>query len=110
MLTDKAGKKLFRQVEIKVVFPEQIFAPRTFRSKAGPRQGFNAAGIADMQMQVADKLEELYPFWEFRVVELASRGRVARYVFTFAGYRAQQPAQIQSATMELPGLEEEKAK
>lgn len=108
MLTDKEGQKLFRRVEIKVIFPEKIFPPRTFRSKAGPHQGFNADGIADIQMQVADKLEELYPFWEFKVVKLVSRGRVARYVFTFAGYRATTPAQVDMSALNLPALEEVK--
>lgn len=109
MLKDKAGNKLYRQVTIKVIFPNDIFAPRTFRSKAGPKQGFNEAGIADLQMQVADRLEQLYPFWEFRIIELASRARVARFVFTFAGYRATKaaPAQVDMKDFTLPNMVEE---
>jgi hypothetical protein len=108
MISDKKGNKLYRQVWIKVIFPEKIFQPKIFRSKAGPHQGFNPAGIADLQMQVADKLETLYPFWDFKSVELASRGRVARYVFTFAGYRAVQsaPQQVDMKDFTLPSMTE----
>lgn len=108
MLSDKKGNRLYRQVWIKVIFPEKIFQPKIFRSKAGSHQGFNPDGIADLQMQVADKLEELYPFWEFKVIELASRGRVARYVFTFAGYRPTKaaPAQVDMKDFTIPTLQE----
>lgn len=108
MLTDKKGNKLFRKVEIKVIFPDNIFRPKTFVSHAGPHQGFNSEGIADLQMQVADKLEELYPFWEFRVVELKSNGRVARYVFMFAGYSKKQavPAQVEMTDFTIHNPEE----
>lgn len=108
MLGDKKGNRLYRRVWIKVIFPEKIFQPRIFRSKAGPHQGFNDAGIADLQMQVADRLEELYPFWEFKIIDLASRGREARYVFTFAGYRPTKatPAQVDMKDFTLPNMTE----
>lgn len=104
MLKDKSGTKLYRKVEIKVVFPENIFPTKRFVSHAGPGQGFNPEGIVDIQMQVADRLEELYPWWEFRVVELKSNGRVARFVFTFAGYSKKQapPAQADLADFTIP--------
>lgn len=88
MLKDKDGSRLFRKVFIKVVFPDAIFPPKTFVQHAGPHQGFGPAGVDAMLMQIADHLDTLYPFWEFRVVELAPQGRNAKYVFTFAGYRA----------------------
>jgi hypothetical protein len=91
MLKDKFGVRLFRKVNIRVVFPEAIFPPKVFQQHAGPRQGFGDEGVSNMLMQIADRLEELYPWWEFRVVELKPEGRTAKYVFTFAGYRAVKP-------------------
>ena len=41
-----------------------------------------------MLMEVADQLDTLYPWWNFSYVELKPVGRTARFVFTFAGYRA----------------------
>ena len=108
MLRDKAGNRLYRQVTIQVIFPENIFKPKIFRSKAAPKQGFNSEGIADLQMQVADKLDTLYPFWNFRIIELEPVGRTARFVFAFAGYRASQsaPAQVDMKDFTLPNLED----
>lgn len=88
MLKDKDGSRLFRKVLIKVVFPDAIFPPKTFVQHAGPHQGYGSAGVDAMLMQIADHLDTLYPFWEFRAVELKPEGRTAKYVFTFAGYRA----------------------
>ena len=47
-------------------------------------------------MQIADKLEELFPYWEFQMTELAPQGRTARYVFTFAGYSAKVMNQVKA--------------
>lgn len=92
MLKDATGQRLFRKVMIRVIFPDAIFPPRVFQQHAGPHQGFGDAGVSDMLMQIADRLEELYPWWEFKVVELKPEGRTAKYVFTFAGYRKMKPA------------------
>ena len=87
MLRDKAGNRLFRRIEVKVIFPDKIFPVRTYVQKAGPHQGFGPEGVDAMLMDIADKLEELYPWWNFTVVELSPVGRTARFVFTFAGTR-----------------------
>jgi len=87
MLRDKAGNRLFRRIEVKVIFPDKIFPERTYVQKAGPHQGFGPEGVDAMLMDIADKLEELYPWWNFTVVELSPVGRTARFVFTFAGTR-----------------------
>ena len=92
MLKDAKGHRLYRKVQIKVVFPDNIFPPKTFVQHAGPHQGFGTNGVDDMLMQVADKLDTLYPWWEFRAIELKPEGRTAKYVFTFAGYRSVKPA------------------
>lgn len=94
MRRDSHGNKLYRKLSVKVIFPDNIFPPKTVTSRAEARMGFHDEGINDMLMQVADQLDTLYPFWEFKSVELAPVGQMARYVFTFAGYRATQPAQV----------------
>ena len=88
MLRDKEGERLFRKVIVKVLFPEAIFPPKTFVQHAGPRQGFNPDGIDAILMSIADQLDTLYPWWQFRVIELAPEGRTMKYVFKFAGYRS----------------------
>lgn len=89
MLRDSHGNRLFRKVEIKIVYPEGIFPDRTNRYHAGPGQGFGPENIDKLLMDTADRLEELYPFWDFKMIELAPQGRTVRYVLTFAGYRTQ---------------------
>jgi hypothetical protein len=88
MLRDKTGNRLFRTVKVRIIFPDAIFLPKTFVQHAGPHQGFGPNGIDEILMGIADQLETLYPFWDFKVSELAPEGRTARYVLTFAGYRA----------------------
>jgi hypothetical protein len=97
MLQDKAGNRLWRKVKIKVIFPDNIFPPKVFIQHAGPRQGFGPDGTDDMLMKVADYLEELYPFWNFKMQEMTPEHRTARYLMTFAGYRAT-PASAQPPT------------
>lgn len=91
MLRDLKGNRLFRKVEVRIVFPDEIFPVKKMTQHAGPHQGFGAEGIDDLLMRTVDQLDTLYPWWEFKMVELAPVGRTARYVFTFAGYRAGQP-------------------
>jgi hypothetical protein len=109
MLCDKDGNKLFRKVLVKVVFPDAIFPDKSFIQHAGPKQGFGPTGIDDILMNIADQLDTLYPFWEFKATEMTPIGRTARFVFTFTGYRATQPAQdkpiTDSTTLE-PGTAE----
>jgi hypothetical protein len=94
MLRDKAGNKLFRKMKVKVLFPDDIFPPKIFLQHAGPKQGFGPDGIDQMLMNIADHLEQLYPFWEFKAQELSPEGRTARYSISFAGYRATPAAKI----------------
>ena len=74
---------------MKVIFPNDVLPSKKYASKAGPNQGFNPEGVDDILMHVADRLEELYPWWNFQVVELRSPSRIARFVFTFAGYNTE---------------------
>ena len=87
MLRDKEGNRLFRKMTVKVIFPDNIFPERTYVQHAGPHQGFGPEGVDAMLNDVADKLDELYPWWNFKPVELSPVGRTARFVFTFAGTR-----------------------
>ena len=92
MLRDKAGNRLYRRVEIRVVFPKDTRLPaNTMRQKAAPGQGFNSGGIDEMLMGVADRLDELYPWWEFKMVSVAAPNRTAKFIFAVAGYRAMPP-------------------
>jgi hypothetical protein len=84
---DKAGNRLFKKVQVKVIFPDAIFPPKLFVQRAGPKQGFGPSGIDEMLMKIADELETLHPYWDFRVIELYPFGSMARYVMSFAGYR-----------------------
>jgi hypothetical protein len=88
MLRDKAGNKLWRKMKIKVIFPDNIFPPKIFIQHAGPRQGFGPDAVDEMLMKVADHLEVLYPFWEFKMQEMTPEHRTTMYLMTFAGYRA----------------------
>lgn len=91
MLRDLNGNRLFRKVEITIFFPDNIFPLKKMTQRAGPHQGFGPNGVDDLLMQVADDLEVKFPWWEFKFIELAPVGRTARFVFTFAGYRASTP-------------------
>ena len=99
MLKDKAGNRLFRKVTVRIVFPDAIFPPKLISQHAGPRQGYNGDGIDNILDQIADQLDTLYPWWEFKPVELAPEGRTARFVFKFAGY-SKTPAPATGAATE----------
>jgi hypothetical protein len=96
MLRDAKGNRLFRKVWIKIIYPDAIFPPKIQTVHAGPKQGYGPEGIDEMLMQTADKLEELFPYWEFKMSELAPQGRTARYVFSFAGYSAKVMEQMKA--------------
>lgn len=88
MLRDKDGNRLFRRVQVKIIFPDDILPPKVLSSRADPRQGFGPNGVDAILDDIADQLDVLYPWWQFTLVELIPEGRTARFVFTFAGYRA----------------------
>jgi hypothetical protein len=94
MLKDKEGNRLFRKVQVKVIYPDNIFPAKTFTQHAGPQQGFGPTGVDDILMKIADQLDTLYPWWDFKSVALKPEGRTLRYVFTFSGYCAGAPATI----------------
>ena len=88
MLKDKEGNRLFRKVVVHVDFPDNIFPPKNFVQHAGPKQGFGPKAVENIVDGLADQLDTLYPYWNFRVVELKPDGRTAKYKFLFAGYVA----------------------
>ena len=85
MRTDKAGNTLWRTVSVKVIFPDGIFPDRVYKQHAGPKQGFGPDGVDQMLNQIADQLDELYPWWQFRPVDLSPIGSTIRFAFVFAG-------------------------
>jgi hypothetical protein len=91
MLRDKQGNRLFRKMIVKVIFPDGIFPDRTYVQHAGPRQGFGPDGIDGMLENIAEQLDTLYPFWDFKPMEMAPEGRTIRFLFKFAGYRGPTP-------------------
>jgi hypothetical protein len=109
MRTDKAGNTLWRTVSVKVIFPDGIFPDRKYRQNAGPKQGFGPDGIDQMLNQIADELDSLYPWWQFRAVELSPIGSTVRFAFIFAGnntnYVAPAPTIHPTADSTTPGPE-----
>jgi hypothetical protein len=95
MRKDYAGNVLFRKMTVKVIFPDAIFHDKLYSQHAGPRQGIGPEGVDAMLQHVADQLDTLYPWWEFKPVEMKPVGQTIRFVFTFAGPRAFQPAKTQ---------------
>lgn len=87
MLRDTAGNRLFRIVDVKIYFPDKIFPTRHLLQHAPAHKGFGPENIDEILMNVTDRLDTLYPWWEFRMVELKPQGRRAYYVFNWAGYR-----------------------
>jgi hypothetical protein len=85
MRKDKAGNKLYRKMTVKVIFPDRIFPDRVYHQHAGPRQGFGPDGVDQMLEQIADQLDALYPWWQFRLTELRPEGNTIRFAFIFAG-------------------------
>ena len=94
-MKDKDGNRLYRKVVVKIVFPNETLPVKYLSQRADPRRGFGPAGIDDILHQVADQLDTLYPFWEFKPIEIASVNSTAKYVFTFAGYRSVAQTEVQ---------------
>ena len=98
MLRDAQNNRLFRRIEIKVIYPPDIFPSKKFTYKAqGKNRAYGPDGIDQILMHTTDQLDQLYPWWDFAVVPLAPRGRVASYVFKVVGLRAIPPSQEEQA-------------
>ncbi len=91
MLRDSKGQRLYRRVEIRIFFPDKIFPVKKLHQHAEPHKGFSLDGIDDLLMQTTDQLDQLYPWWEFKMIELKPEGRTARFNFTVIGNRAMTP-------------------
>ena len=93
MLRDAKGDRLYRRVEVRVVYPPDVFPAKKFVYKAeGSRRAYAPEGIDSILDHTADQLDTLYPWWDFEMVPLAPRGRVASYVFKVVGVRAIPPS------------------
>jgi hypothetical protein len=98
MLHDAKGNRLYRRVEIKIFFPDKIFPVKKLHQHAEPHKGFSPEGIDELLMQTTDQLDTLYPWWEFKMIELAPRGRTACYNFVMVGYRTVPPPEPTTET------------
>jgi hypothetical protein len=103
MLQDNKGNRLYKTVDVKIYFPDKIFPTRHMRQHAPAGKGFNGDNIDELLMTLADKLDVLYPWWDFNLVELKPSGRVARYAFNWKGYRAG----VAFPAAKVPGIEAE---
>jgi hypothetical protein len=93
MLRDAEGNRLYRRIEVKIAYPPDVFPKKTLIYRAqGARKAYGPEGIDGILMSVTDQLDQLYPWWEFEMVPLAPRGRVASYVFKVVGTKAITPA------------------
>jgi hypothetical protein len=88
MRKDKSGNVLFRRMTVKVIFPDAIFHDKLYSQHAGPKQGIGPDGVDAMLQHVADQLDTLYPWWEFKPVEMKPVGQTIRFCFTYAGPRS----------------------
>ena len=93
MLTDAKGNKMFRRIQIRILFPDNVLPAKLLVHRAPAHKGFNPDGVDEMLSNVADQLDTLCPWWEFTMVELTPEGKTARFIFKFAGYRAAVPAE-----------------
>jgi len=101
MLHDATGNRLFKKVDIKIVFPDKTLAVKAMHQHAPAKQGFSGDNIDEMLMNVADQLDKLYPWWSFKMVELTPLGRTARYNFVCTGFnkdfKMPTPSEVPSA-------------
>lgn len=88
MLRDKDGNRLFRRLDVKVIFPEGVlpFRDKTFIHHAPPHKGYGPENVDQILETIANDLDSLYPWWNFTPVELQPVGRTARWIIKFAGY------------------------
>lgn len=102
MLTDKDGNRLFRRLDVKIVFPEGLlpFRDKTFVHHAPPHKGYGPDNIQQILEAVATDLESLYPWWDFTAVELKPVGRTARWLIRYAGPNLNYKAPERSASAE----------
>lgn len=104
MLRDRTGNRVFRRVELKIFFPPDVLPVKklTYHPKEA-HQAYGPEGIDAILMHTADQLDQLYPFWEFKMNALKPQGRVARYNFNFIGYRVS-PDVIKSLNVPDPNV------
>lgn len=98
MLRDKDGNALVRRVEVRVVFPDGVFAPKVMRYKAEPKKGFSSQAVDEILENVANDLETKFPWWEFNLVPLSCSSREARYSICCVGYRENYKPPVAEAT------------
>jgi hypothetical protein len=96
MFRDRNGHRLFKRVEIEIHFPEKALPFKKIRQMAPAQQGFGPDGLDDLLMKVTDMLEEQFPWWEFKLVEMKPSGRVAKYHFMGVGFNPNYKPPVQT--------------
>jgi hypothetical protein len=86
--------RLFKRVEIKVIFPPKTFPSKRFIFRAPSDKGFNATGIYGLQDQVAEGLESKFPMWDFRLVPLAANGNRCAFNYVYDSIKASYVEQL----------------
>ena len=84
---DAKGNRLYKRVEIDIVYPENVMKREHIVRKAPARKGISEDGVNEILMQIADTLETRFPWWTFEPIELKGPSRVSQHVFSFKGYK-----------------------
>ena|ERR1700678_2607929 len=101
MFRDKAGNRLFKRVEIEIHFPEKALPPKKIRQMAPAAKGFGPDGLDDLLMKVTDMLEDQFPWWEFKLVEMKPLARVAKYRFMGVGFNPNYKPPVQTEAQDV---------
>lgn len=85
-MKDARGNKLYRNVDIKIVYPDGRKEKLPIR--VTPRSAFSAETFETMIEDIIERLDNQFPYWDFRLV---SRGPAAA-TFVYDGLRQERIA------------------
>lgn len=80
-MRDKQGRKLYRHLTVKIELPGLPVKTRKFTPP--PHQGFHEDGIDNILESIADDLDRVYPFLDYKLVPLGANS----FRFVHVGYR-----------------------
>lgn len=83
-------------IEIKVVGMPDGVKDSVIRQQARPGHAFGKEAVDEAVWRIANIVDQKYPAWEFKMVELAPN----RFNFVWTGRRVATPAQIEKAGAE----------
>ena len=94
--------RLFKRVEIKVIFPPKTFPSKRFIFRAPSGKGFNGNGIDELLYQAATQLEGKFPMWDFRLVPLAVNGNRCAFNYVYDSPNAAYVAKLKEESCQTP--------